>query len=87
MQSAGSVLVVMAGLILLYLLISGKMDAAVATWKAAVSGVPQTTAAGTPGAVTGALPSLPSLFGNAMGSAAQGAASAVTGGVIPPVMF
>jgi hypothetical protein len=37
--------------------------------------------------VTGQLPSLPSLTGQAFGNAMQGAASAVTGGVVPPMSF
>jgi hypothetical protein len=50
MQSAGSVLIVMVGLIGLYILISGKADAAVATWRAATTGTVQKPPGATPAA-------------------------------------
>jgi hypothetical protein len=52
MQSAGSVLIVMVGLIGLYILISGKADAAVATWRAATTGKVQPAPGATPASAT-----------------------------------
>jgi hypothetical protein len=83
MQGVGSFLVVAVALVLLYLLVSGKMDAAVATWRAAATGVAATptpsptaatsmapTGSAAPTAGSGALPGI--ISGLAGGGAAAG---------------